>query len=368
MRTLASLFARTPVAETQVLSATEARKLIFAGRAPRRLRVEGHLNLSNFPAITLPDYLSASSLDLSGCTDLRALPEELHVRRLTISGCTALTELPAGLRCYELTARNTRLTTLPSDLAVEYRLDLEGCAELTRLPAALKVGTLILRECVALTSLPEELDVCFLDIAGCTRLKQWPQRAAVRIGRLNARGCTQLQALPPWLSNLAQLDVSGCTNLSALPAHLSIRSWLDLAHSGITSLPEQLQGIQLRWRGVPIDDRIAFQPETITAPEVLAEQNAELRRVLLERMGYDAFLAAADAHVLDQDYDPGGGRRLLRVAMPDDEALVCLAVLCPSTGRQYLLRVPPTTRSCRQAAAWIAGFDNAADYQPLVET
>lgn len=305
---------------------------------------------------------------MSGCTNLRVLPEAPTVRRLNISDCTALTELPTGLRCYELTARNTRLTTLPADLAVEYRLDLTGCAELVSLPAAFKVGTLILRECIALTSLPEGLDVYFLDIAGCTRLKELPQQAAVRIGRLNARGCTQLQALPPWLTNLAQLDVSGCTNLSTLPSHINIRSWLDLAHSGITGLPEQLQGVQLRWRGVPVDTRIAFAPETITAKEVLGEENAELRRVLLERMGYDAFLAAADAQVLDQDYDPGGARRLLRVELQGDEDLVCLAVLCPSTGRQYLLRVPPNIRRCRQAAAWIAGFDRADDYHPLVET
>jgi hypothetical protein len=41
---------------------------------------------------------------------------------------------------------------------------------------------------------------------------------------------------------------------------------------------------------------------------------------------------------------------------------------CPSTGRQYIIRVPPTTPTCRHAAAWIAGFDNPDDYQPLIET
>jgi hypothetical protein len=34
----------------------------------------------------------------------------------------------------------------------------------------------------------------------------------------------------------------------------------------------------------------------------------------------------------------------------------------------YALRVPPTMRSCRQAAAWMAGFDDPDDYRPLVET
>ena len=80
-------------------------------------------------------------------------------------------------------------------------------------------------------------------------------------------------------------------------------------------------------------------------------------------------MSAAAAEVLDADRDPGGPRRLVRVAMgKDDEPLVCVSVVCPSTGRQYVIRVPPTTTSCHQAAAWIAGFDNPNDYHPLVET
>jgi hypothetical protein len=97
-------------------------------------------------------------------------------------------------------------------------------------------------------------------------------------------------------------------------------------------------------------------------------RNAEVRRVMLERMGYERFLRDAGAKVLDRDTDAGGPRQLLRVPLPDDEPLVCLAVFDPSTGRRYLLRVPPRIRTCHQAAAWIAGFDNPENYQPVVET
>jgi hypothetical protein len=54
--------------------------------------------------------------------------------------------------------------------------------------------------------------------------------------------------------------------------------------------------------------------------------------------------------------------------MIEDEPLMCLAVKCPSTGRDYFLRVPPTMRTCHQAAVWIAGYDDPSDYKPLVET
>ncbi|HEX7380479.1 MAG TPA: hypothetical protein VF278_25420 [Pirellulales bacterium] len=45
-----------------------------------------------------------------------------------------------------------------------------------------------------------------------------------------------------------------------------------------------------------------------------------------------------------------------------------VVVRCPSTGQQYVLRVPPNMRTCRQAIAWTAGFDDAEKYQPLLET
>src|SRR5262249_3700986 len=153
----------------------------------------------------------------------------------------------------------------------------------------LKVGSLVLRGCTALRALPEGLDVYFLDLQGCTRLQGWPRRAHIRIGRLNASGCTRLTNLPPGLRKLAQLDVSNCPNLRELPSVLRGSSWLALGGSGITRLPSSLASVRLRWRGVPVDARIVFRPETITTAEILAERNAELRRVLLERFGFERF-------------------------------------------------------------------------------
>ncbi len=59
---------------------------------------------------------------------------------------------------------------------------------------------------------------------------------------------------------------------------------------------------------------------------------------------------------------------LLLPAVQRDEDLVCVSLNCPSTGRRYVLRVPPAIDTCRRAAAWLAGFDNADDYAPVLET
>ncbi|HMA37225.1 MAG TPA: hypothetical protein VKY74_22410, partial [Chloroflexia bacterium] len=206
-----------------------------------------------------------------------------------------------------------------------------------------------------------------LDVSGCSQLTGWPAGGIAGLGRLTARNCPGLRSLPDGLGKLWQLDVSGCPGLTALPEGLQ-SAWIDVADTPITQLPASLQPARLRWHGVEVEARVVFHPETITADQVLRSANSETRRVLMERMGYEAFLAQVQAEVLAQDRDAGGPRQLVRVRIPDDEPLVCLAVRCPSTGRQYMLRVPPALRTCHQAAAWIAGFDNADQYQPIMET
>lgn len=306
-------------------------------------------------------------LDFSNRAKPVVLSEGLSLKDLRLRGCMWLTELPSGLSCYELDLRDTPIRQLPSDLRVVFRLDLEGCTQLEELPSQFKVGTLVLRGCTALRRLPDGLDVRFLDLRDCTALADWPSDINIRVGRLNLSGCKQITSLPAGIGRLAQLDISDCVNLRHLPEGFQVASTLELANTGLTSLPTSLAGVSLRWRGVPIDARIAFHPETVTASEILAEENAEKRRVLLERVGLERFLAEADATVLDEDRDAGGLRRLLRVPLAGDEDLVAVLVHCPSTGGRYLLRVPPSMLTCRQAIAWTAGFENPDDYRPLVE-
>jgi hypothetical protein len=345
-------------AASRIVAGPQARELIVTGRAAAGLRVSGVLDLSDFGDVAsaplcLPRDLQVEVLDLHGY----AGPEPL--------------KLPRGLRAYELILANSHVVRLPDDLRVESRLDLSGCSELSELPEGLAVGTLVLRGCTSLVGLPEGLDAWFLDMTGCWAFAEWPRRAAVHSGRLVLRGCTALTGLPRYLRRLAALDVRDCPNLRGLPAGLEITGWLDVAQSGLkeeTALPESLERVQLRWAGINIDRRIAFHPERITAHEALAERNAERRRVLIDRIGYARFLSEARAELLDEDRDPGGRRQLLRLKLEGDEDLVALSCHCPSTQRQYLIRVPPATPSCRHAAAWIAGFDNPDDYQPIHET
>lgn len=185
------------------------------------------------------------------------------------------------------------------------------------------------------------------------------------LGHLDLHGESNLYSLPDHLT-CESLDISDCVRLTALPPGLHVTQWIELAGSGITKLPAG-HGFFLRWRGVPVNDRIAFEPQSITGQDILNTENVELRRVLIERLGYETFLRHVGGVVRHQDRDAGGERQLICVAFEDDEPLMILKVTCPSTGHTHVLRVPPDMRSCHQAAAWIAGFDHPDDYYPLVE-
>lgn len=276
--------------------------------------------------------------------------------------------LPAGIRCYELDARGSRLRKLPSDLRIDGRLVLDDCVALEELPDGLNAGSISLRNCPSLSALPEGLSTWFLDLTGCSDFQQWPQRGMIQHGALVLRGCTRLGTLPPWLGRLSQLNLTDCRALREIPEGVSVTGWIDIGGSGVTSLPRSLAGSPLRWRGVLIDERIAFNPDQITAEETLAEGNTERRRIMIERMGYLRFARESGAKVLDEDRDAGGSRSLLSVQLRDDEPLLGLLCKCPSTGRQYFLRVPPTMKTCHQAAAWMAGFDEPSRYHPKIET
>ncbi|MGG6242836.1 DUF6745 domain-containing protein [Nodosilinea sp. AN01ver1] len=100
---------------------------------------------------------------------------------------------------------------------------------------------------------------------------------------------------------------------------------------------------------------------------VLEERNAEIRRILIQEIGYARLCEELQAEVLDtwREYT------LLRLPIWDDlsgpvaiwygpngfsegiEATYLLKMTCPSTQAIYVLRVPPKLRSAREAATWI---------------
>ena len=82
---------------------------------------------------------------------------------------------------------------------------------------------------------------------------------------------------------------------------------------------------------------------------LLSESNAELRRVLIETIGYDRICQQLQAVELDswQEYT------LLKIDNADVEPIYLLKMTCPSTGFIHALRVPPDVRSAIEAIRWV---------------
>ncbi len=161
------------------------------------------------------------------------------------------------------------------------------------------------------------------------------------------------------------LRLTDCEHLTELPDDLVLGGPIEVGGSGLRDLSPSLANARLLWRGVLVPPDVVFHPERLAPLDVLRQPNAELRRVMVERLGAESLLAGVKAQTVDADTDAGGERKLVHVPAPNYRFLVCR---CPSTARQYLLRVPPATHTCHQAAAWMAGFDDPADYRPRVET
>lgn len=122
------------------------------------------------------------------------------------------------------------------------------------------------------------------------------------------------------------------------------------------------------WRGMPVPAEFLDSLDSLTPQRIRDEDNAELRRVMLEHYGYDRYLTESDARPVHRD----GTGILWRIALDGDEDVVMVEVVNSTpepdgTNRTYWLRVPPTTRTAREGVAWTFGL--AADaYEPVQQT
>lgn len=122
------------------------------------------------------------------------------------------------------------------------------------------------------------------------------------------------------------------------------------------------------WRGMPVPRDFLDELTALTPARIRAEENAELRRVMLEFYGYDRYLDESGAKPVHRD-ETGV---LWRVVLAGDEDVVMVEVVNSTpepdgTSRTYWLRVPPTTRTAREGVAWTFGL-GADVYEPLRQT
>ncbi len=105
------------------------------------------------------------------------------------------------------------------------------------------------------------------------------------------------------------------------------------------------------YRGVALPEKYGkVHPNQWQARWLLEEKNTELRRILIQTIGYNRICDELKAIQLDsfREYD------LIKIdANADVEPIVLLKMICPSTGYTHVLRVPPNMESARVAITWV---------------
>ena len=105
------------------------------------------------------------------------------------------------------------------------------------------------------------------------------------------------------------------------------------------------------YHGVTLPEKYGISsPQEWQAKWLLEEDNAELRRVLIQGIGYTRIIQQLQATELDsyQEYT------LLKIDNNIHiEPIYLLKMTCPSTEFIYVLRVPPDVKSAREAIRWV---------------
>ncbi|AFZ19495.1 DUF6745 domain-containing protein [Allocoleopsis franciscana] len=114
------------------------------------------------------------------------------------------------------------------------------------------------------------------------------------------------------------------------------------------------------YHGVRLPEKYgAVQPHQWQAKWLLEENNTELRRILIQEIGYVRICQELQALELDswQEYT------LLKIDSDVDvEPIHLLKMTCPSTGYIHALRVPPDVQSVREAIAWVNWGINSEEF------
>lgn len=330
---------------------------------PSSLYVKGNLLLSGLPIEALPDCLEVGeNIKVENCTRLVSMPKEIRFKR-------------------NLSLKNIPATTLPATTCGGTRISIENCHGIRQIPVGVQAShSLVFKSCNALEAFAGSYkstgDVEILD---CPKFHLIHPGTTIG-GALRLENCESLERLPYLLSCSRpknryrfSLSIKDCANVTKLHNDFDLALPIEVAGSGVRQISGSPIQYELMWDGIRINRDIVVQPEKLSDDFVLSIQNAELRRLVLERIGIEHFLARSNSRIIHEDEDAGGSRQLVELRRRRGhglahETLRFLKCTCPSTQRVFLLGVPQQVNRCSEAAAWLAGLNNPEDYHPIQET
>jgi len=140
-------------------------------------------------------------------------------------------------------------------------------------------------------------------------------------------------------------------------------------HSGTGPALAYRDGYKLYlWHGHRLPKKVIEHPEEISVEEILSQWNVEVRRIMIERFGFEKFIKDTKSEKIHED-ECGA---LYRKEFEDDEPLMLVKVLNSTpepdgSFKSYFLRVPPTVTTAREAVAWTFQLERDK-YSPTTQT
>jgi hypothetical protein len=123
-------------------------------------------------------------------------------------------------------------------------------------------------------------------------------------------------------------------------------------------------------RGISVPKALSdAKPEEIDVYRVVSEKNAQLRAVLIEKIGMNRVINELKGEILDEDKINDFSLINIRLAQEDDQKFAgdktinLLKVKCPSTQAFYTLRVPPGIKDVNTARQWTFGVEIDSEFK-----
>ena len=126
--------------------------------------------------------------------------------------------------------------------------------------------------------------------------------------------------------------------------------------------------------GVRVTEQIVLRPETLTTEQIMKEDNAEVRRIMCEKMGWEKFIHEAKLKLIHECDDPANMPNKLRLYDTPEQVLgvpVRLLSVVNATPKlngeisRYAITVPAEIDSALAGAAW--SFDVSIEqYRDLI--
>lgn len=125
------------------------------------------------------------------------------------------------------------------------------------------------------------------------------------------------------------------------------------------------------WHGVKVEENLVMHPDKMRLGQIMAATNAEIRRVMIERYGFDRYIHHGGMVEANRTVVKGRNVILYQQTFWNDENLHVLRVTnatpeADGSYKDYMIRIPPIIHDAMEALAWTFNM-TAEQYRQLIE-